>query len=81
LRTRVARLPTPTANRRSGLQSHGRNVVVGQLNADWVSLLMGFPKDLTVVEKTVEQNVWDIFKIGVSGLINAILLNNYFIHP
>lgn len=38
-------------------------------------------KDLTVVEKTVEQNVWDIFKIGVSGLINAILLNNYFIHP
>ncbi len=35
--------PTPTANRRIGLQSHGRNVVKGNLNPDWVSQLMGYP--------------------------------------
>lgn len=37
--------PTPTANRRTGLQSHGVNVVTGQLNPDWVAQLMGFPAD------------------------------------
>lgn len=35
--------PTPTANRRTGLQSHGVNVVSGSLNPAWVSQLMGFP--------------------------------------
>jgi hypothetical protein len=38
-------LPTPTANRRDGLQSHGVNVVSGSLNPAWVSKLMGFPAD------------------------------------
>ncbi len=38
-------------------------------------------KNLQVVEKTIEQNVWDLFKIGFMGVVNAILLNNYFIHP
>lgn len=36
-------LPTPTANRWDGLQSHGTNVVSGQLNPTWVEWLMGFP--------------------------------------
>jgi hypothetical protein len=36
-------LPTPTANRRSGLQSHGKNVVRWQLNPRWVEWLMGWP--------------------------------------
>lgn len=35
--------PTPTANRRDGLQSHGVNVVTGSLNPDWVCQLQGFP--------------------------------------
>lgn len=35
--------PTPTANRRDGLQSHGVNVVAGSLNPDWVMQFMGFP--------------------------------------
>lgn len=35
--------PTPTANRWSGLQSHGRNAVLGTLNPTWVEWLMGFP--------------------------------------
>ncbi len=39
--------PTPTANRRSGLQSHGVNVVSGQLSADWVDLLQGYPRGWT----------------------------------
>jgi phage-related protein len=45
LATAVARenLPTPTANRWDGLQSHGKNVVTGQLNPTWVEWLMGFP--------------------------------------
>jgi len=36
-------MPTPTANRWDGLQSHGVNVVSGQLNPTWVEWLMGFP--------------------------------------
>lgn len=39
----VARWPTPTANRWSGLQSHGRNALLGQLNPEWVEWLMGYP--------------------------------------
>lgn len=35
--------PTPTANRWSGLQSHGRNAVLGPLNPAWVEWLMGCP--------------------------------------
>ena len=45
--------PTPTANRWDGLQSHGVNVVSGQLNPTWVEWLMGFPlgwTDLDVSE-------------------------------
>ena len=42
--------PTPTANRRSGLQSHGRNAILGQLNPTWVEWLMGFPPGWTDLE-------------------------------
>lgn len=40
-------MPTPTANRWDGLQSHGVNVVTGQLNPTWVELLMGYPPGWT----------------------------------
>lgn len=40
-------LPTPTANRWDGLQSHGVNVVEGSLNAAWVEWLMGYPEGWT----------------------------------
>ena len=43
-------LPTSTANRRDGLESHGKNVVSGQLSADWVELLMGWPCGWTSLE-------------------------------
>lgn len=46
----VGRVPTPTANRRTGLQSHGRNVVTGQLNPTWVEWLMGLPFGWTALE-------------------------------
>jgi hypothetical protein len=36
-------LPTPTASRRSGLQSHGSNAILGSLNPDWVEWLQGLP--------------------------------------
>ena len=39
--------PTPTANRRDGLQSHGINVVSGQLNPMWVEWLMAWPSGWT----------------------------------
>jgi hypothetical protein len=42
--------PTPTASRRDGLQSHGRNVITGQLNPTWVEWLMGFPLGWTDLE-------------------------------
>ncbi len=42
--------PTPTANRWDGLQSHGVNVVSGQLNPTWVEWLMGFPLGWTVCD-------------------------------
>lgn len=35
--------PTPTSSRRSGLQSHGENVISGSLNPDWVEWLQGLP--------------------------------------
>jgi hypothetical protein len=43
LRNAVKVWPTPTANRWDGLQSHGVNVVSGQLNPTWVEWLMGYP--------------------------------------
>jgi hypothetical protein len=36
-------LPTLTANRRSGLQSHGANAMLGPLNPEWCEWYMGFP--------------------------------------
>ena len=47
--------PTPTATRRTGLQSHGRNVVIGQLNPTWVEWLMGFPLGWTDLEDSGTQ--------------------------
>lgn len=43
LQVAVQMWPTPTANRWSGLQSHGRNAILGKLNPAWVEWLMGFP--------------------------------------
>jgi hypothetical protein len=43
-------LPTPTSNRRSGLQSHGKNIITGALNPTWVEWLMGFPLGWTDLE-------------------------------
>ena len=43
LQTAVKMWPTPTANRRDGLQSHGVNAVSGSLNPNWVEVLMGYP--------------------------------------
>lgn len=37
--------PTPTANRWSGLQTHGVNVVTGLLNPAWVAWLQGYPAE------------------------------------
>ncbi len=42
-------MPTPTGNRRDGLQSHGVNVVSGSLNPNFVEWLMGYPKNWTEV--------------------------------
>jgi len=42
--------PTPTADRYSGLQSHGQNAILGSLNPTWVEWLMGFPLGWTVCE-------------------------------
>jgi DNA (cytosine-5)-methyltransferase 1 len=44
--------PTPTASRRSGLQSHGVNVVSGNLNPTWVEWLMGYPTEWTALERS-----------------------------
>ena len=46
----VKQFPTPTSSRRSGLQSHGQNVITGQLNPTWVEWLMGFPLRWTALE-------------------------------
>jgi hypothetical protein len=45
--------PTPTASRRSGLQSHGANAILGPLNPTWVEWLMGFPTGWTEIEPSV----------------------------
>ena len=43
-RSSAARLlPTLTANRWSGLQSHGVNAMLGPLNPEWCEWFMGFP--------------------------------------
>src|SRR4029078_6223587 len=43
LASRRKQWPTPTANRWSCLQSHGRNLILGALNPTWVEWLMGYP--------------------------------------
>jgi hypothetical protein len=43
LNDEVQMWPTPTATRRSGLQSHGKNAILGTLNPQWVEWLMGYP--------------------------------------
>ena len=47
--------PTPTANRRDGLRSHGVNVVTGTLNPTWVEWLMGFPRGWTDLDASETQ--------------------------
>lgn len=42
--------PTPTASRRSGLQSHGKNALLGPVNPVFLEWLMGFPINHTSVE-------------------------------
>lgn len=54
----VALLPTPTANRWDGLQSHGVNVVEGSLNPDWVERLMGYEEHWTNLEQKQEEREW-----------------------
>ena len=46
----VKQFPTPTANRRDGLQSHAQNIVAGSLNPQFVEWLQGYPRDWTEVE-------------------------------
>lgn len=41
--TATVLLPTLTASRRSGLQSHGKNVFLGSLNPTWCEWFMGLP--------------------------------------
>lgn len=50
------RYPAPTANRRDGLQSHGRNVVSGSLNPAFVEWLMGFPLGFTALKDSAMQS-------------------------
>jgi len=56
LQVAVQMWPTPTANRWSGLQSHGRNAILGQLNPTWVEWLMGFPLGWTDCELSGTQS-------------------------
>ena len=56
LQTAVKSLPTPTANRWDALQSHGVNVVSGQLNPTWVEWLMGFPIGWTDCTRSATQS-------------------------
>ena len=46
----VALWPTPTSNRRSGLQSHGVNALLGSLNPEFVEWLQGYPITWTELE-------------------------------
>lgn len=43
-------LPAMTANRWSGLQSHGENAMLGPLNPEWCEWYMGFPIGWTALE-------------------------------
>jgi hypothetical protein len=45
--SRAQLLPTLTANRWSGLQSHGKNAMLGPLNPEWCEWFMGFPTGWT----------------------------------
>lgn len=47
-------LPTPTANRWDGLQSHGVNVVEGSLNPAWVEILQGYPAGWTDLSEAAQ---------------------------
>ena len=51
-----ASMPTPTANRRSGLQSHGTNVLAGSLNPEFVEWLQGFPIGWTAFDPLETQS-------------------------
>lgn len=42
--------PTPTASRRSGLQSHGKNAILGNLNPTWIEWLQGLPSQWTALK-------------------------------
>jgi hypothetical protein len=53
LEATARQMPTPTANRRSGLQSHGVNVIAGSLNPTWVEWLQGWPRGWTDCEHLV----------------------------
>jgi DNA (cytosine-5)-methyltransferase 1 len=53
LQDAVHTFPTPTANRRDGLQSHGKNIVSGSLNPTWVEWLMGYPSGWTDLGRSV----------------------------
>jgi hypothetical protein len=43
-------LPTLTATRRSGLQSHGKNAILGSLNPTWCEWYMGLPIGWSALE-------------------------------
>lgn len=43
-------LPTLTATRRSGLQSHGENAILGSLNPTWCEWYMGLPIGWSALE-------------------------------
>lgn len=45
-----ALLPTLTATRRSGLQSHGENAILGSLNPTWCEWYMGLPIGWSALE-------------------------------
>ncbi len=49
LRTAIL-LPTLTATRRSGLQSHGANAILGSLNPTWCEWYMGLPIGWSALE-------------------------------
>lgn len=53
--TSTRQMPTPTANRRSGLQSHGKNAILGSLNPTWVEFLMNWPLFWTSLEPLNER--------------------------
>jgi len=48
----IQMLPTLTATRRTGLQSHGVNVVLGPLNPAWCEWFMGWPIGSTELQRS-----------------------------